>query len=67
MAPRGIRVHTIEFDALYSMHIDTNLIPVKPGIMLLKDGLNCKTPKLLEKSKWDIVRLPKGPHRDGNT
>jgi len=60
LAPKGIRVHSMQFNNMKPRHIDDTLIALRPGIAVnsletppLKDGL-----KLFTKSGWRVFRLP---------
>jgi len=59
LAPRGFRVHTLQFNNLKPRHIDDTLVAVRPGILL-----NATTIPLLygddlfAKSDWRIIKIP---------
>ena len=66
LAPRGIRVHAINFSDYYAMHIDCTLILMKPGLAVVNPYVqNCPQLELFRKSGWDVIVAPKGVKTKG--
>jgi glycine amidinotransferase len=56
----GFRIHRIEFREALPTHIDTTLVPVRPGLVLVNPDRPCVNGKmeLFEKNDWQIVPAP---------
>ena len=51
------RVHEVEFGDPYPMHIDTTIVPLAPGKLLINPTWVKKLPKMFD--SWDILEAPK--------
>jgi len=65
VAPRGFRVHELNFDDPHSMHIDCSLQLVKPGHALVNPDTPLRQKDMFEKAGWKLQEMarpniPKG-------
>lgn len=58
LAPRGIRVHTINFVDPNPMHIDATFNIIGPGLVLSNPDRPCNQIEKFKKAGWDIVHPP---------
>ena len=58
LAPKGIRVHTLEFEDHNPMHIDTTLYIPKPGVVLSNIKRPCHQIDRFKKAGWKVVHPP---------
>jgi glycine amidinotransferase len=56
----GFRVHRIEFHERTPTHIDTTLVPVRPGLVLVNPARPCTNGALdlFAKNGWQVVEAP---------
>lgn len=54
------RVHRVEFNDRYPQHIDTTLVPLRPGLVMINPERKPKpgSLELFEKNNWEIVTPP---------
>jgi len=56
------RVHEVEFDDTHPMHIDTTIVPLAPGKLLINPTWVKKLPAFFD--SWDILEAPAPTHSD---
>ncbi len=54
--PSGFSVHEVEFDDEHPMHIDTTIVPLAPGKLLVNPNWVNTMPDIL--ASWEILRAP---------
>lgn len=56
----GFRIHRIEFHVFTPTHIDTTLVPIRPGVVLVNPERPCTNGamELFAKNDWQIVPAP---------
>jgi glycine amidinotransferase len=54
------RLHTIRFEEATPMHIDTTLVPVRPGLLLVNPERPCRDDglELFHRNGWHVVPAP---------
>jgi len=58
LAPKGIRVHALNFVDPKPMHIDTTLFFPKPGLVITCPDRPCLQIGMFKKAGWDVVVAP---------
>ncbi|GAB6043286.1 amidinotransferase [Endothiovibrio diazotrophicus] len=56
--PAGFRLHRLSFDDPNPMHMDSTLMPLRPGLMLVNPSRPCHQRDLLEQAGWRLVEAP---------
>lgn len=68
----GFRIHEVRFQERLPTHIDTTLVPIRPGLVLVNPARPCldDTMQLFEANGWKVVEAPpsvrsgRAPSRD---
>ncbi|CAH1779734.1 unnamed protein product [Owenia fusiformis] len=59
LAPKGIKVHKLNFTDPHAMHIDTTFNILGPGLVLTHPERPCHELDMIKKAGWTILTAPK--------